>query len=637
MKKLIQRKSNLYIRLLLNLLFALVFAFGVEAVYNISAIMNPYSPIELNQSEKDGKLILSKTLDQPQYVKKLTIVGSFDKRMSYTVHLRTVNGFGVKEDQEVTDQANAVFPMAVTNINKKISRIRVVLDKSDLVSVSSVSISNPIQVNGYRLFFFSSVFFIILLIFREKDWIARKLECFYLVAALCMGVLTIQASGPQAITWDEEVHYREAYEESFIGDVAWNQAAQENSGRVSIKVNTGEERILLEQYMDDLAENGEIEIIEKTGAHARSWLTYLPMSFMMKIGRLLPLSYSQQYALGRMGNLLCCVLMNVLTIYLAGRKKLLFTAVALLPTVLFQGCMYSYDGVIFSCMSLGTVLCCRFLEQGDRRIKIWQMIVPFCLFGIGIMAKPVYAPFLLFLLPLIKQKISSCSPRQKRICRWSILVGGIFGIIAVGVYLGPTVLRILDGTLSLPGDARGGETDAAAQLAMILKNPLAFLQMLIHEMFTMDNFRNFGDESLNHYMASNLMFLNLYVLGNLKDAWSFILLPLLGMIFLISPEKEEVPHAVCRIRWVSALVVLGSSILVWTAMYLFFTPVGMGEIEGVQARYFLPLIMPAAYLLWNGKLRIRITRERYTQIVLGITLMLTAVCFYQGVIAGRVG
>ena len=188
----------------------------------------------------------------------------------------------------------------------------------------------------------------------------------------------------------------------------------------------------------------------------------------------------------------------------------------------------------------------------------------------------------------------------------------------------------------MAADLRGGTSDVAAQLTSILQHPLSFLKMLLGEILTMDNFRNFGDPSLNRYLVSNLMFLNLYVLGTLKDAWSLILLPLLAMVFLASPEKREIPANIKAVRITALLTVLGSALLIWLSMYLFFTPVGSSGIEGVQARYFLPLALPFACLVQNRRICLKISELRYRQIALTMTLLLTAVCVYQGAIAGRV-
>ena len=160
--------------------------------------------------------------------------------------------------------------------------------------------------------------------------------------------------------------------------------------------------------------------------------------------------------------------------------------------------------------------------------------------------------------------------------------------------------------------------------------------MFIHEIFTFDNFRNFGDKTKNQFLPSNLMFLNLYGLGMLKDAWSFVLLPVLAMLFLTNTDDEQnEPKNIKTIRVVNGIAVVCSVALVWLAMYLAFTPIGADAIEGVQARYFIPLLLPAAYTLWNNRIQIKVSKQRYYQIVLGAALVLAGVCFYQTLSCGR--
>jgi len=42
--------------------------------------------------------------------------------------------------------------------------------------------------------------------------------------------------------------------------------------------------------------------------------------------------------------------------------------------------------------------------------------------------------------------------------------------------------------------------------------------------------------------------------------------------------------------------------LVWTALYIAFTPVGAAEILGVQSRYYIPLAVPLMFMLRNPKI-----------------------------------
>ena len=47
------------------------------------------------------------------------------------------------------------------------------------------------------------------------------------------------------------------------------------------------------------------------------------------------------------------------------------------------------------------------------------------------------------------------------------------------------------------------------------------------------------------------------------------------------------------------VMVFMSAVLIWTAMYVSFTPPGSAEIAGVQGRYFVPLMFPL-YLALSG-------------------------------------
>ena len=110
------------------------------------------------------------------------------------------------------------------------------------------------------------------------------------------------------------------------------------------------------------------------------------------------------------------------------------------------------------------------------------------------------------------------------------------------------------------------------------------------------------------------MFLNLYILGTLKEVWALVLLPLLLLLFLVEPRGETpILYNQKTIRISSALATMAAVILVWLAMYLTFTPIGDSSIQGVQARYFLPLFLPFAYVIYNKKIQVNISKLHYYQ------------------------
>ena len=115
-----------------------------------------------------------------------------------------------------------------------------------------------------------------------------------------------------------------------------------------------------------------------------------------------------------------------------------------------------------------------------------------------------------------------------------------------------------------------------------------------------------------------------------------VLVPLLMLLYLVEPEGEKaLPGNIKQIRKWNLAAIFFSVILIWLAMYLAFTPIGQGSISGVQARYYLPLCIPAAYVLWNRRIQIKLSRLRYYQIGMGAALVLTSQCVYQFLICGR--
>lgn len=634
-------RKRLIFRWGIQVLFALFLAVLVEAAFNFPSFIHGYGYEDLSPQfvSDNGHLSISRVFEEPRYVKKLLLDGKFEKNPYYTVRLTVLNGFGAEETIELEDRVNSVFGQAFTNIGYTVKSIEIIFEDQSLIQIDGVSISNQVTFSNYRLFFFALIFFGLLLIFTDRKLLLKHLEWMYGVMAMGFGLLLILAAGPQAVTWDEEAHFTSAYVSSLGENDRRDLAAESNFSRVSITVNTGEERILLQRYMDVLSEDSMEESIPwqiQTGVRQR--LIYLPMSIFMWLVRCLHFPFSVQYATGRMGNLLFCILLNMIAIRLSQKKKVLLTVITLLPTLIFQSCMITYDGVIFASLTLGVVLCLRMWRHESMKRKKF-----FCLFFLVLLlflwaclAKPVYLPFALFLLLPLKNIFRWCPEEQRRRIKSLTIVIAVIAVLAAAGFAVWLIAGIAGGNLSVAADLRGGTTDVTAQLTSILQHPLSFLKMLAGEMLTMDNFRNFGDPSLNRYLVSNLMFLNLYVLGTLKDAWSLVLLPLLAMVFLASPEKREIPMKMKVVRITALLTVLGSALLIWLSMYLFFTPVGSSSIEGVQARYFLPLALPLACLLQNRRICLKISELRYRQSALVMTLLLTAVCVYQGAIGGRV-
>ena len=96
----------------------------------------------------------------------------------------------------------------------------------------------------------------------------------------------------------------------------------------------------------------------------------------------------------------------------------------------------------------------------------------------------------------------------------------ILSAVLVTIKVQPLLHSISAGDLNYGGDIRGGDTGIAGQILSIVEHPIAFGKMLIQDIFSFDNFRNASDEVENTTLVCNQMFLNLYILGTLKEVWA---------------------------------------------------------------------------------------------------------------------
>ena len=84
-----------------------------------------------------------------------------------------------------------------------------------------------------------------------------------------------------------------------------------------------------------------------------------------------------------------------------------------MPTLLFQASLYTYDGVIFACMNLGFVLWMNLMDDtnNDKETTWKQIAIVAVLLGIGCIAKPVYFPVMILMVPILWKMIKDSELR----------------------------------------------------------------------------------------------------------------------------------------------------------------------------------------------------------------------------------
>ena len=93
-----------------------------------------------------------------------------------------------------------------------------------------------------------------------------------------------------------------------------------------------------------------------------------------------------------------------------------------------------------------------------------------------------------------------------------------------------------------------------------------------------------------------------------------------------SADSISVNHiGLAQFLWAS-FVFLFTVILVATALYVSFTPVGLGTVNGCQSRYLLPLLVPCLSFILNQSRLVFGDSKRFILICLVFPFTLATIC-----------
>ena len=604
-----------YKRILAVLAIVLLTAF-IEIIFNFQSIIGGYDWMDVTEHmklEEEGeyeKYVIDFTTDKALYIKQIRLVGEFASDDAYVMEVQQLNGFGKSEKVSYWDNISTWFSESYTNLNKKVKAIKITLYKPEKTELHSVAFSNRFEINKYRVLFVVCLLALLYVMIFEKKFV-QKVEWYFLCFSLVFGLLVIIYAQPTYNAWDEEVHFQNVYSIASGKHVKWSEATQAIIDKKTPSCNTKAEYAELRVAMNEKGREVLHLETKETGVVSYSFLAYIPMAVMMKIGMLLNLSFSNMYMLGKIGNLLFYVAIMFLAIRLAKKKKLFLVFIAMMPTSIYLAASYSYDAVVFACVTLGSVLWCNEMFYSQKKYQAVNMVSSIFLFSVGCLSKAVYIPLILVMLLL--PRVQKMKKKYKVIFWIGILT--ILGLVLMTFVL-PVFSNTIAGNVSFGGDSRGGDTSVVRQILSMIQHPWDTIKLLVTDILRFDNFRNLGDPSSSNYFVGNLMFLNFGALGVLSHKWVMLLLPVLLLTLIYRDKQDSVISYSFLYRLFIILVIIITVILIWVALYLSFTPVGVESIAGVQARYYLPLLYLIALLVTNKKVYIQISGESVSKLVL---------------------
>ncbi|MBO5509467.1 MAG: DUF2142 domain-containing protein [Lachnospiraceae bacterium] len=553
-----------------------------------------------------------------RYVQKLKYVYDSSGRVETVIFAIDDRGEPPHVVAVAQDYNNQFTDTSIQAFRCSASKFVIVFMVANDCTVKSVSIDNAVTVNWIR-FFFAAFFVVALcLVLTSTTWIDGKLENIFAVLAFLIGMSFIFAIPAQKTGWDECTHFKEAYTMFGKSDVGISTLTYMDDTKVwpLNQPQTYEEYGTQAAYVNENAA-GDTDL---KGSVSLSGLAgYLAPAVGIAVGKFFHLPFTVLYKMGKV----CSLLLYIALVYMAIKRmssgKRLLMVMALLPTPVYMSTIYNRDSVILACSFLATAYLFSLFYEEDSRLD-WKSfgIIMGALFVVCVL-KPVYVPMMFIICMLPKDKF--VSRREK----WSMIGAalGVFVLLVAAMVL-PRFIGSSGGGGDLRGLAYAGEgavIDSGKQLSFIFGDIFGYAKLLLR---TINN--TFMDYTLGGGVWGSL--------GHYAGMTPFIDKLPIFLVFLILTDTKKRESDMTMVQRLGIFVLLAVAVaMTWTSMYLAFTAVGSGSIQGVQARYYLPILLPFFMLFNTKKIKVDFNGRIYTRLVILVPVVLSYLSIYKLILA----
>ncbi len=284
----------------------------------------------------------------------------------------------------------------------------------------------------------------------------------------------------------------------------------------------------------------------------------------------------------RMACLISYLILGYILIKVLPKYKKSALAILLNPLSLFMGSIVNYDSYIIPCSLLVVALMLR-IKYDDKCKFEFKHVIIFSILGyIMLTTKVVYFPSLLtlFLIPKDKFKFKNNKKNNKFFA----------ASMVIGLILAMYILSKLFSLFNQVG-VGSGVSLMSQQLSYIKGHPFIYVGILIKNV-------------LSSYKIQIMRMIGTLGLLDTRMPALAVIFSLFNMIYIFVVDactsnldikwKDRLVYIVCIL-----LAVVG----IYTSQYLMWTPIKYGiggnYIDGVQGRYFIPLLLFAPLLITN--------------------------------------
>lgn len=593
--------KNKYLKVFVVQLLIFCFCILIELfIYNFNPLFNSKNiDLSIEKNIEDNKI----SIEINRYINKLMINYNVKEDKKVKIISSTKNLYGKYEKTEVSDTFSSDRNILVMNYNSKVKRVIIKGKNFANLKINKVVGDNSFHFNGYRFVFFLSFFelvFIIIYYFKGNLISNRIHILFFLVSTVIGFNFIILQPNTIYVSWDDQIHYSNSF--NLIGrEIKWKGSDYSilyQKPFIVESIDSIEENDARTSYLN---KQNKVNHVER-GNVTYSKVGYFFLGIGLLFGRLFGLSFSFYFKFAKLLNIIVYSAGFAFAIKKAKIGKKLLFVIGLMPTAVFLSCQYSYDPFVTLGLTLGIVYLVNTFIDENEKIDFKWMFVFLSSMLVASFIKAVYVLFLFLFLFVPNNRFSS----KKKAFKLKICI-----LVLTLLVLSTFVLPALTGTMA--GDSRGGDTSVSGQLSLIIHHPLGYLMVLKNSMIGSFFDKLFGMNTLGSFAYLGVISSNCYYLY------------LLLLIFVSITEQNK--YKMSSILKIMLLFTLLSVIfLIWTALYLSFTPVGLMNINGVQGRYFIPLLYP---LLLCFNLKVSKYNKLYDLLIVLMPLIILFLSLYK--------
>ena len=557
-------------------------------------------------STVDGKKSIDIKLDK-KYVDKFVIKYSLSKDIPVTIKYKELDYYKKEKVTELTDILDNETNQLIDNIKNDVKEIHILYDKNYNLVLKGVAIDNRFQLNWFVVFYVFSFIFSFYLLYRfyKKGFKTENLHKYFLCIATILGItfIILQPSATY-YSWDDQIHFKNMLELK-SGNINWNigefsMIDATPIGRSSI--DSINEQFNQMKYFNQ----NKVSNYQSVGSRFITYnkIAYIPSAIGYYFSKFLGLPFSICFKMGKVTNLLVFVLIMAYAIKISKLGKRLLCVIGLMPISLFLSSQYSYDPAVISGITLALVVLFNWFSDKTSKVDFKSMLTFIFAILYGSFPKAVYIPFILLFLFIPKEKFKN--KKERIILKLGILM--IFLLISY-TFISPASLSVST------GDERGGNTSVSSQLKLIVSYPMGYIKVLkdtLVDEFLEKIFNNTGG--------------SLAYLGCFNSNCSYLILFTLLFVGITDIDNNNIKIYQKNIILLS---IIGIIILIWTALYLSFTPVGLNTINGVQPRYFIPFIFPLMICFQSKNIQNKIEEKKYNFLIFGIMLFVMLISIFE--------